>query len=108
MRRIAEKTEQVGLVKTDAPAAAKQYLHQARAEQAADGDEDQRVRELAMVLEVDQRVGVGADQKIQVRRHARQPAEQHGGRDGFSVADGRRYARTDDALGDGIHVKKFW
>src|SRR5210317_2080418 len=57
-----------------------------------------------MKLQVQQRVSVGANQAVQIGGHARQRAEQGGGREMDFAAHGLRYARTEDGLAYGVHV----
>ena len=56
-------------------ASADQRIQQQAAEQSAQGDKNQRVGELAMVLQEQQRVGAGADQYVEIGGHAGQKPE---------------------------------
>ena len=48
-------------------------------ESRADGDEYQRMRELPVVFERQQRIGRGSDQDVEVGRHARDTTEERKG-----------------------------
>ena len=85
------------------PASAEQVVHYPCNDEATDGDKYQRVRKLTMVFQIEQRVGAGADQAVEVGCHARHRAEQGGGSDVGFFTDSLWYARAEHALGNGIH-----
>ena len=99
MGGVAQRAEQKGLQKRQAPPSPEDPVEGQRAEQAADRNEDQRVRELAMILEEQQGVRLGADKGVEVGRHTGDEPEGAGDPDLRPVARRLRQRRADRALG---------
>jgi len=84
--RVAEETERVDLAKAQPMFG--EPLEDECAEQGADGNEHDRVRELAVILEEQQRIRGRANQYVEVRRHPGQATQPRGGPEFFPAGDG--------------------
>src|SRR5690606_11303243 len=76
MAAVAERAIEVRL--TEREASSHGPVEHERADQRADGDEGQRMREVAMELEKQQRIRSRLDQRVEVRCHAGDAAEHRG------------------------------
>ncbi|CAI8324519.1 MAG: Uncharacterised protein [Halieaceae bacterium] len=82
-----------------------QGIENAGTDQRADRDKKHRVCELPMVFQRQQGVGIGLDQHIQIRRHARERADPERMAQGAGLATRLCGGSANRCLTEGIHSR---
>ena len=102
MRGIAEQARQIGLPGLERTS--HERMQRQRHKGRPDGDEQQCMCELAVVFEKQQRVRRRIDEYVEIRRHARNAAEERDGAELLASPHDLRCDRAERALTDGVHV----
>ena len=109
MGQAARGTAQQG-IQIDAPEAERTSEHlerrpeDQRDQQGADGNEDQGMGELAVVFQNQQRVGVGADQRVGIRQQRGKEAHHRGGTSFTFPAARLGEGSAQQAVGQDVHL----
>ena len=121
---LAERPEQVGAVAgagvkqavgpppqrrgqhqfAEAGAAAGELCAQRGSEDSAHGDKGQRMREVPVVLQGQERVAAAANQHVAVRQKAPGRTGERGGQEALGLGSGLGSGSAEGGLGEGVHV----
>ena len=104
VRGIAEQTSQIGLPELERPS--HERMQRQRYKGRPDGDEQQCMCELAVVFEKQQRVRRRIDEYVEIRRHARNAAEERDSAELLASQPDLRCDGAERALTDGVHASR--